>query len=105
MNRRIVWILLGIGLALVVAAAAAASAFWLTREHKRAAENGRPCANACETSVCVHEIDGDRYCAMECKRDSDCPSAFVCDPTLSRKHHVCLKSGVATGNGAHRRTR
>ena len=81
------------------------SGFWMWRQHKRFVETGSPCVSGCVYGKCVHETGGDSYCASECKSDGDCPGAFVCDPTLSGRHHVCLKGGVETFGGAHRRSR
>jgi len=104
--RRVAWIVIGAVLLFALVIAAIASGVWLWKRHQRLAENGQPCATICAYgNKCIHEIDGDSYCATECEGDRDCPSAYVCEPTLSGRHHVCLKAGVATSGSAHRRTR
>jgi hypothetical protein len=103
--RRWAWIIIGVVMALVLVLGAIVSAVWLWKRHQRFAQNGQPCATFCAAGRCVHENDGDRYCAIECDGDRDCPSAFVCDPTLSGRHHVCLKGGAATSGSTRRRSR
>lgn len=102
--RRWAWIIIGVVMAFVLVASALASGVWLWKRHQRLAENGRPCATICAYGKCIRE-NGDSYCATECERDRDCPSAFVCEPTLSGRHHVCLKAGAATSTTTHRRSR
>lgn len=97
-QRRVGVIIAGVVVVVVFFIAGVASAVFLWQRHNRFAENGRPCAGTCANAKCVHD-PGDSYCATECASDGDCPSAFVCDPTLSGRHHVCLKAGV------HRRSR
>ena len=102
--RRTGCIVIGVIAVVALVAAGVVSGVFLWRQHNRLAENGRPCAGSCAHGKCIRD-PGDSYCAMECASDGDCPSAFVCDPTLSGRHHVCLKAGVDTGGGVHRRSR
>ena len=104
-KRRVGCIIAGVVGALVLLVAAAISVLWLKRQHDHFAETGQPCLSGCAHGKCVHETNGDSYCAGECSSDRDCPSAFVCDPTLSGRHHVCLKAGAETGGLSHRRGR
>jgi hypothetical protein len=103
-QSRVAWIIIGVFLAIVLVVSACVSAIWIMQRHRRFAENGRPCVSGCEYGKCIHD-NGDSYCGNECKSDGDCPSAFVCDPTLSGRHHVCLKAGAETSPNVHRRTR
>ena len=104
-QRRVGVIVVGVIAVVAVVIAGVASAVFLWQRHSRLAENGRACGGSCSAHAkCVRD-PGDFYCATECDGDGDCPSAFVCDPTLSGRHHVCLKAGADMGGGVHRRSR
>ena len=63
----------------------------------------------CNGGLCIREVDDTSYCTVECKRDDDCPSGFVCEPTRSRRRRACMEEGAdvtiadAGGDGAHSR--
>jgi hypothetical protein len=105
-QRRVGIVILVVFAALALVIGAIASGVWMWKRHQRLAENGQPCATICAYgNKCIHETSGDAYCAIECDGDRDCPSAYVCEPTLSGRHHVCLKSGVERAAGGRRRSR
>lgn len=102
--RRTGLIIVGVVLLVALVIGGIASGVWLWKRHQRIAENGQPCATICAyDNKCIHDFGGDNYCAIQCEGDRDCPSAYVCEPTRSGRHLVCLKAGAEVPGGVRRR--
>ena len=48
----------------------------------------------CNGGLCIHETDDSNYCTVECKRDDECPTGYVCEPTRSRRRRACMEEGA-----------